>query len=181
MKLSPRIAIVVAAILVVVAAAAVIAFVWAGNGPSVPSPSVTGGREAGPPTATPTRPALNPATPLLTSAPEPGSASGRLVTGFPDVAAPLEGSTVRSSSVAVDGARVQVAATAEVAATPAQVQAAYAERYAALRMTSAPGTAQPGTTVTEYSRSADRITITTSATAAGTELSIFGLFTVARR
>jgi len=178
-KLSPRVAIPIAALLILIAAAAVVAFVWSGttNGPTA-SPSITGGREAGPPTATPTRPALNPAEPLLAAVPKPGTASGRLVAGFPSVAAPPEGAAVTSSSIAVDGRRVQVAATADVASSPDQVQAAYAQRFSALKMASTPGTAQPGTTVTVYARSADRITITTSASAAGTTLSVFGLFSV---
>jgi hypothetical protein len=179
-RFSPRIAIVIAAVLVVIAAAAVVAFVWAGSaGSPTASPTRTGGIENGPPTATPTTPALNPTKPLWTGpAPTSASATGRLVTGFPAVAAPPDGATVQTSSLAVDGARVQAAVTAELASSPDAVQAAYHDRLSALGMTSAPGTAQPGTTVVTYYRSSDSITVTTTASGAGTALSVFGLFTL---
>jgi hypothetical protein len=181
-RLSPRVAIAVTAVVVVVAAAAVIAFIWAGSATSpTASPSFIGGKENGPPTATASKPTLNPEAPLLTAAPKPGSASGRLVEGFPAVLAPPDGATVTSSSVATEGSRVQAALTAGLAASPAEVQAAYAARLGALGMTSAPGSGQPGTTVTSFYRGTDSITVTTSASADGTALSVFALFTVRGR
>lgn len=60
-------------------------------------------------------PSASPPAPLLTQVPQSARARGALADGFPAELAPPEGSTIESSSVAVDGRHVQAALVAEPA------------------------------------------------------------------
>jgi hypothetical protein len=171
-----RVAIILAAVLVVAAIGAVIAFATTAAPNPASSPSAIGGKEQGPPTATPSKPTLNPTASLLSTIPPSGDATGRLVGGFPTLMAPPAGSDVASSSIAVNASRVQISAAGTAGSTADQLQDAYRQRFTALGMTSAPVASAPGSTTVAYYRGGESITVTTTAQAQGTGFTVFGLF-----
>jgi hypothetical protein len=153
----------------------------AGAGPDAPAAGKRYSTEVLPPVA-PTSPALPPSDPLPVpvSAPLPrtASATGGLVSGYPDAVLPLTpGAHVDSSSVASQGDRLQVTLTATTDAGVTDVLAFYRTALAKYGMYDTPAPAQGGATALRFSRDGSTVTITATPSDDGSTYVIFGTFT----
>lgn len=171
---------------VLLAVIAVSAFLATGGFAPTAAPSATptfaagSGAEVLPPTATPTVKALGVAPTALVSAPLPktASAKAKLVSGFPSSVIPIPtGTKIVSSAISTQGDRMQVTLVGTSTATPGDVQAYFQTALTELGLTASVTPSAEGTVATTYSRGEDRIVVSTTADAAGTQLSVFALFT----
>ncbi|MCK6068062.1 MULTISPECIES: hypothetical protein [Microbacterium] len=119
-------------------------------------------------------PAIAPATPRIAAPlPEPASAQGALVEGYPaDLAAPLDGSDVLDSSLAVEGDVLQFTLIARSDASGSDIAAHYAGRWAALGMAPAPETGP----ATSYRDAFSSVTVAAEApSGTGTVYTVYGV------
>jgi len=168
-----------------------------GAGPSEPGAgddgSVPGGTQAPgtssetlptpAPHATQPPPSPAPTGPSLTG-PLPASASARgerLVAGFPTRVVPvLAELRVVSSSVAAQGARLQIGLEASADVSPTAVLDAYVTALARSGFTASASPALPGSTATAFTRGTDGVTVTVrDRLGGGTELVLAGTLSTA--
>lgn len=141
----------------------------------IPGSTPTTGSEVLPPTATgPNQlPSRTPAAPLI-SAPLPKSSSeqGALVAGFPTkIMGPIKGSDVLSSSIATQGATMQVTLVARTDASQKKIRAHYEKLWASL------GLAENSTGGNvAYVGPYESLTLAVQSTGTGIQYSIFGVF-----
>jgi hypothetical protein len=153
----------------------------AGAGPDTPAAGKRYSTEVLPPVES-TGPALPPSDPLPVpvSAPLPrtASATGGLVSGYPEKVLPVTpGAHVASSSVASQGDRLQVTLTATSSSGVADILAFYRTALAKFGMYDVPAPAQGGATALRFSRDGGDVTITAAPTDDGVKYVIFGTFT----
>lgn len=119
--------------------------------------------------------------PLIGSpVPESGSAAGELVEGFPEEALPLApGSDLTSSSIAVEGSRVQAGLVATSTSTAADLLNFYRAAYAELELSERDTAALPGSTSVVFTRDADAITLTVTERDGAVDYTLLGIFTAA--
>lgn len=100
--------------------------------------------------------------PLIGSpVPESGFATGEFVEGFPEEALPLApGSELTSSSLAVEGNRVQAGLIATSTGTAGDLLDFYRSVFTALQLTEREADAVPGSTALVFERDANAITLT---------------------
>ncbi|WP_454138097.1 hypothetical protein [Microbacterium paulum] len=140
-----------------------------------PAPTPLDGSEVLPPenaqAASDRLPDLPQPTPRVTTPlPADAAAAGRLVDGFPtDLAGPTPTSDVIDSSIASDGATMQVALTARTDETPEDVAAAFQQRWTAFEL--APAAAAEATLA--YSDAFTSISLAASASGTGTVYTVF--------
>ena len=136
------------------------------GGPTQPSrpgdvlPTLSGGAPATEGTSTPSGPATSP-TPLLgDTPPEPATATGRLVAGFPDALAPPAGATIESSSVSVtdDVVRAEVVMSHAV---PQRVIAHYRSVLVGRGYAERPAGPDQDRPAAAFSQGEDTVTVTT--------------------
>lgn len=182
-----RLPFVLTGLLVLLAVAAVTVFLATGGPSPTASPTPTraagSGTEVLPPTATATTPHLGTTLEPLVKGPLPKSASatGELVAGFPSEVIPIPtGLKISSSSVATQGEHLQVTLVGTSPASEAAVQSFYQAAFTKLGMTGAVAPVGAADSATTFTRGSDSITVTTTAKASGTELSIFGAFTAGK-
>lgn len=106
--------------------------------------------------------------------PETDSAVGSVVAGFPDRIPVAPQSTVASSSVSSDGARLQATLAANTSLTVSDVLAFYTAAWAEVGLTGAPVPASDGSSAVAFSRGPNSITLTVTPTEAGCEYAVFG-------
>ncbi|WP_449514154.1 hypothetical protein [Cellulomonas sp.] len=111
--------------------------------------------------------------------PATASARGTLVAGFPVGIVPVPaGATIVSSSVAVEGRRLQVGLDASTAASPADVVAGYVHTLTAEGFITTDSPAGAGATATAFVSGNDGLVLTVrDRLGGGTELSIAGTLT----
>lgn len=153
----------------------------AGAGPDTPAAGKRYSTEVLPPVES-TGPALPPSEPLPVpvSAPLPrtASATGGLVSGYPEKVLPLTpGAHVDSSSVASQGDRLQVTLTATTPSGVTDVLAFYRTALAKYGMYDTAAPAQGGATALRFARDGSTVTVTAAPTDDGVEYVIFGTFT----
>lgn len=153
----------------------------AGAGPDVPAAGKRYSTEVLPPVEN-SSPALPPSDPLPVpvSAPLPrtASATGGLVSGYPEKVLPVTpGARVASSSVASQDGRLQVTLTATSASGVTDILAFYRTALAKYGMYDAPAPAQGGATALRFDRDGSSVTVTAAPTDDGSKYIIFGTFT----
>lgn len=118
-------------------------------------------------------PALEPAAPRISAPlPEPASAENALVDGYPaDLGAPLEGSDVLDSSLAVEGDVLQFTLVARSDASGSDVAAQYAQRWAGMGLAPAPQTG----TATSYRDAYSSVTVAADESGTGTVYTLYGV------
>ncbi|PRB40435.1 hypothetical protein CQ020_02605 [Arthrobacter sp. MYb23] len=124
-----------------------------------------------PVTATPTGlPAPSAPAPLITgSLPQPGSASGEVVDGWPAGVLTLpEGTTIGSTSVSTSGDVLQVAADGIIAKPQAEVLASFRQSLVAHGFWSEAAPAADGAMAERFVRGTDTVTVSVSTTGTGT-------------
>lgn len=122
-------------------------------------------------------PSIAPAAPLIPGPfPAAGSSEGDLVEGFPgEVMGPMPDSEVLNSSIAAEGATMQVSLVARTDAAPEEVEAHYAALWGAKGLIAAPRASaeDPLTYVGPY----ESLTLSFSPTSGtGTVYAVFGVF-----
>lgn len=150
-----------------------------GPGP-LPGAKPTTGSEVPTPTAAPPgsaplaqQPPAQPATPSI-SAPLPSSAArdGGVVDGFPvNVAGPVEGSTVTSTSIAVQDTVMQLSLAAVSTASPDEIRAHYAGLWNAAGLREQPST--DGTTT--FADAYGSLTLSFGSSGTGTLYTVYGV------
>ncbi|MDN4612879.1 hypothetical protein P5G50_00325 [Leifsonia sp. F6_8S_P_1B] len=153
----------------------------AGAGPDTPSAGKRYSTEVLPPVEK-TSPALPPSDPLPVpvSAPLPrtASATGGLVSGYPEKVLPITpGARVKTSSVASQGSRLQVTMTATTPSGVTDILAFYRTALAKYGMYDTPAPAQGGATALRFDRDGSSVTVTAAPTEDGSTYVIFGTFT----
>jgi hypothetical protein len=122
---------------------------------------------------------LPPATALPTvfsgTAPKSGSATGKLVAGFPDQLVIPTGAEIRSSSISTSGSRSQVTVDAKVAGDPTSTLQTISAGFAKIGLVGAPTPAVGGSTSQSFSRGNDTVTVTVTASGSKTELTVFAV------
>lgn len=119
-------------------------------------------------------------TPIATKPlPDSHSEAGELVRGFPEAIPVMGDSSIVTSSVAVDGDRLQAALDARVAAATESVIAFYTEEFGALGLQGTSAPAVGGSTAVAFSHGSDSIVVTATPVGTGTQYTVFGTFTVA--
>jgi hypothetical protein len=119
--------------------------------------------------------------PDAVTAPLPKSASavGSLAKGYPSEALPAApGSKIRDSSVASEGAHLQVTLTAKSTAGVTDVVAFYRTTLARYGMYDTPSPALNGATAVSFTRGANSVTVTATPASGGSTYVVFGTFTV---
>ncbi|GAB3140191.1 hypothetical protein [Marisediminicola antarctica] len=110
--------------------------------------------------------------------PESGSAEGDVVEGFPrDVIPVAPDSEVDSTSLAVEGDRVQAGLTARSTNAANAVIDHYRAVFTSLGLTERETDAVAGSTALVFTRGADNITLTVAERADGTAYTVVGVFT----
>jgi len=110
--------------------------------------------------------------------PEPGSAEGEVVEGFPrDVIPVAPDSEIENTSLAVEGDRVQAGLSASSTTTADAVIEHYRAAFTALGLTERETDAVPGSTALVFTRGPDNITLTVAERADGTVYTVVGVFT----
>jgi len=110
--------------------------------------------------------------------PESGFATGELVDGFPEgVVPPAPDSDITSSSIAVEGERVQVGLTAVSTGTATELLEFYRSVFEALELTERDTGAVPGSTALVFARGADAITLTVTERDGSVDYALVGIFT----
>ncbi|MGB3375162.1 MAG: hypothetical protein WBA87_08495 [Microbacterium sp.] len=145
------------------------------SGP-LPGATPTSGSEVQPPTAPPHTglPRLETPIPLI-PAPLPDSAarSGGLAAGFPDaVVGPMDGSNVVSSSIATEGAAMQVDLVAVTKAGPDEIRSHYSRLWSSLGMQER--TVADGTVA--FTGPYESMTLAVETTGTGTRYTIHAVF-----
>lgn len=144
------------------------------SGP-LPGATPTTGSEVQPPTEAPRNglPPLEPAEPLITAPlPEPGSRSGGMVKGFPDgVADPMRDSNVVSSSIATEGAVMQLSLVASSAETPDAIREHYRALWTSLGLRAVPTDDE----TVAFSGDYESLTLSVGASGTGNLYTIFGV------
>jgi len=171
-------------VLVLLAVAAIAVFLATDNtaqttAPS-PAPSTLGGSEIPQPTATPTAPQLGiEAKPLIAGPlPEPASAVGELVPGFPTATVSLpSGAEVVNSAIAIEGDRMQATVVATAAASEDDVHRYFDGIFTPLGLRGAETPSAAGTTAMTWSSGNDSIVVATTADGEGTRFSVLALLT----
>ena len=144
------------------------------SGP-LPGATPTTGSEVQPPTASPRSglPPLEPAEPLIGAPlPEPGSRSGGLVTGFPaGVADPMQDSNIVSSSIATEGAVMQLSLVASSAETPDAIREHYSALWTSLGLRAVPTDDETVAFTGDY----ESLTLSVGTSGTGNLYTIFGV------
>lgn len=110
--------------------------------------------------------------------PESGSAEGEVVEGFPrDVIPVAPDSEVESTSLAVEGDRVQAGLSASSTNAAEAVIEHYRAAFTALGLTERETDAVAGSTALVFTRGPDNITLTVAERADGTAYTVVGVFT----
>lgn len=136
-----------------------------GNGASTAKPL-----EVLPPvTATPTGlPEPSAPAPLITSLPEPGSAAGEVVDGWPaDILTLPQGTTIGSTSISTSGDVLQVTADGVIAKPQAEVLASFRQSLVAHGFWSEGAPAAEGAVAERFVRGTDTVTVSVSTTGTG--------------
>ncbi|MGR0159713.1 hypothetical protein [Paenarthrobacter nitroguajacolicus] len=136
-----------------------------GDGPSTAKPL-----EVLPPViATPTGlPEPSAPAPLITALPEPGSAAGEVVDGWPAGILSLpEGTTIGSTSVSTAGDVLQVAADGIIAKPQAEVLASFRQSLVSHGFWSEEAPAADGSLAERFVRGTDTVTVSVSTTGTG--------------
>ncbi|WP_309075584.1 hypothetical protein [Paenarthrobacter sp.] len=122
-----------------------------------------------PVTATPTGlPQPSAPAPLVTGLPEPGSAAGGVVDGWPaDILTLPEGTTIGSTSVSTSGNVLQVAADGIIAKPQPEVLASFRQSLVAHGFWSEPAPAAEGALAERFVRGTDTVTVSVSTTGTG--------------
>ena len=123
-------------------------------------------------------PSIAPAAPLIPAPfPAAGSSEGDLVEGFPgEVMGPMPDSEVLNSSIAAEGATMQVTLVARTDAAPEEVEAHYAALWGALGLDRPPRGHRPKTRLT-YVGPYESLTLSFSPTSGtGTVYAVYGVF-----
>lgn len=109
--------------------------------------------------------------------PAEGSASGKIVAGFPtDVIEAAPASALKSSSVSPQGSILQVSLVAHSTAEPLAVMQFYQKQFAQLGLGAAQAPASAGSSAMWFTLGTDKITVTTTPRQdGGTEYSVFGI------
>jgi hypothetical protein len=116
-----------------------------------------------------------PALSLPAAIPAHAFAKGRLAAGTPAAVTPLPpGAQVIESTVATDGARLQVAIEAQIAQPPSAVLDFYNKHYAKLAFSPAGSPANPGSQAVQFTRGRHGVTLTTRAQDGGTRFFVVG-------
>ncbi|WP_091468141.1 hypothetical protein [Paenarthrobacter nitroguajacolicus] len=141
-----------------------------GSGDGDGGPSTAKPLEVLPPvTATPTGlPQPSAPAPLVTTLPDPGSAAGEVVDGWPaDILTLPEGTTIGSTSVSTSGDVLQVAADGIIAKPQAEVLASFRQSLVAHGFWSEAAPAAEGALAERFVRGADTVTVSVSTTGTG--------------
>ncbi|NWL32605.1 hypothetical protein [Paenarthrobacter nitroguajacolicus] len=141
-----------------------------GSGDGDDGPSTAKPLEVLPPvTATPTGlPQPSAPAPLVTTLPDPGSAAGEVVDGWPaDILTLPEGTTIGSTSVSTSGDVLQVAADGIIAKPQAEVLASFRQSLVAHGFWSEAAPAAEGALAERFVRGADTVTVSVSTTGTG--------------
>ncbi|YCK83728.1 hypothetical protein M1D89_11090 [Arthrobacter sp. D3-18] len=122
-----------------------------------------------PVTATPTGlPQPSAPAPLVTTLPEPGSAAGGVVDGWPaDILTLPEGTTIGSTSVSTSGDVLQVAADGIIAKPQAEVLASFRQSLVAHGFWSEAAPAADDALAERFVRGTDTVTVSVSTTGTG--------------
>jgi hypothetical protein len=142
--------------------------------PEATGPGGTGTGEAVPGSEPP------PAPPALVTLPLPASstATGSLVSGFPVQVIPeVPTSVIESSSVAVEGSRLQAALSGQTTLAAEAVVAFYSAELAELGMNGAPAAALDGSTAVTFTRDDNSVALTVIPVDGGSRYAVFGTFT----
>jgi hypothetical protein len=122
---------------------------------------------------------LPPATALPTvfsgTAPKSGSATGKLVAGFPDQLVLPSGADIRSSAISTSGSRSQVTVDAKVSGDPGSAMQTVAAGFAKIGLVGTPTSAVGGSTAQTFRRGNDTVTVTVTASGSTTELTVFAV------
>jgi hypothetical protein len=200
--------IVVAAVVVVGAGALALQQAGTGTAPGqsestsagTDTPAKPGGSPAPPPTAVPVPEGVSeagqgsgaenpeapgesaesaPRQPLVTlPLPDPASADGAIVAGFPEQVLPAApDSSIASSSVATEGTQLQATLSAETPLTVTEVVEFYRTALAAHGMAGTPAPAADGSTAFDFTRDSNSVTVTATATDRGSSYAVFATFT----
>ncbi len=141
-----------------------------GSGEGDDGPSTAKPLEVLPPvTATPTGlPQPSAPAPLVTILPDPGSAAGEVVDGWPaDILTLPEGTTIGSTSVSTSGDVLQVPADGIIAKPQAEVLASFRQSLVAHGFWSEVAPAAEGALAERFVRGADTVTVSVSTTGTG--------------
>jgi len=146
----------------------------------IPGATPTTGSEVLPPAATappnrlPSRTPAPPTAPLVPAPlPKSAAAEGGLVAGFPsDLMGPVKGSDVVSSSIATEGATMQVSLVARSDASAKDLRSHYDELWASLGLKEA----SPTDGNLSYTGAHESLTLAVEKTGTGNRYSIFGVF-----
>ncbi|WP_130177294.1 hypothetical protein [Cryobacterium sp. SO1] len=117
--------------------------------------------------------------PALVTLPLPDSSSavGSVVNGFPDRVLPAAPqSSIASSSVAAEGSRLQAALAAQTPLAAQEVLDFYSTTLAELGLVGAPVPAPEGSSALVFRRGVNTVTLTATPVAAGSEYTVFGIF-----
>jgi hypothetical protein len=120
-------------------------------------------------------PATSPPPVFVGTAPKSGSASGKLVAGFPAELVVPAGAKVASSSISTSGSRSQVTLDATVDGTPADALQTVAAGFAKIGLVGTPTSAVGGSTAEVFARGNDTVTVTVSKSGSRTELTVFAV------
>lgn len=106
-----------------------------------------------------------------------GTATGKLVAGFPDTIPTAPHSDVDVSSLTSEGARVQATFTATSSQASTDILAFYRAQFAKFGLLDAPAPAVGGSTAVAFTRDDDSITLSLTPVDGGVEYVIFGALT----
>ncbi|ABM09625.1 hypothetical protein [Paenarthrobacter aurescens] len=122
-----------------------------------------------PVTATPTGlPEPSAPAPLITTLPEPGSAAGEVVDGWPaDILTLPQGTTIGSTSISTSGDVLQVTADGIIAKPQAEVLASFRQSLVAHGFWSEGAPAAEGAVAERFVRGTDTVTVSVSTTGTG--------------
>ena len=110
--------------------------------------------------------------------PDPSTAVGSLVAGFPVQVIPeVPNSVIDASSVATEGSQLQAALSGQTTLTADEVLNFYRTALAELGLAEAPASALDGSTALAFSRGNNNIALTVTAIEGGCRYAVFGTFT----
>ncbi|MFJ5958510.1 hypothetical protein ACIQC5_21435 [Paenarthrobacter sp. NPDC092416] len=140
----------------------------AGSG-ETPAPTAKPLEVLPPVTASPTGlPAPTEPAPLVTELPDPGSAQGELVDGWPgNILVLPPGTTIASTGISVSGDRLQLTADGIVDLTQDEVLGSFTQSLAAHGFWTEPAPAVEGAQAARFVRGTDTVTVSVSTTGTG--------------
>ena len=110
--------------------------------------------------------------------PDPSTAVGSLVAGFPVQVIPeVPNSVIDASSVATEGSQLQAALSGQTTLTADEVLNFYRTTLAELGLSEAPASALDGSSALAFSRGNNNIALTVTAIEGGSRYAVFGTFT----